>query len=97
MDINTQFTRRLLSIAHEDIRKAFPGVNVRTAASVVGPHGSKARPQFFVQIHVDGFPPHDTYQIASDRYEARAKAWSEFFDKHAPDQIKRQVAAEAGL
>lgn len=89
MNINTVFTRRLLKLMHDDIRLAFPDVNVSTAASVTG-----YRNDYFVQIDVAGYPQHNTQVRAYDRYEAKAKAWRKFFDIHAPEQVKRQIEAE---
>ena len=88
MDINTIFSRRLLKLAHDDIRKAFPDVRVNEAASITG-----YRPHWFVQIEVEGYPPFDREIKAHDRYEAKAKAWSAFFEAHAPEQVKRELEA----
>ena len=89
-DINVLFTRSLMSSVHADIREAFPSIRPMRDASVVGPHG---RNQYFVQIHAADFPAFDDYYNADNAYEARAKAWMKFFDKYAPEQIKRRAEA----
>jgi hypothetical protein len=80
MDINTIFARQLLKQVHGDVRKAFPDIRPMRAAKVTGPHG---RNQYFVRIHAARFPAHDDYYIAENFYEARAKAWRAFIEKHA--------------
>lgn len=79
-DINTMFTRRLLTQVHADVRKHFPEVNLRTAISVTGPSSK----QFFVQIAFGDKPKLDEWFRAADRYEARAKAWLRYLERNVP-------------
>lgn len=90
-DINTEFCRKLLQLAHKNIRRAFPDVNLRTSISGVGPHAK----QYFIQIDVPGYPAFDNYYDADNMTDAKARAWNAFFEKYAPDQIKRQIDAES--
>ena len=86
-DTNTVFTRKALSLTHEDVRQCFPGVAPMNAASVTG----ESKSGWFVQIIVEGFAPFDDFYRAFDAYEARDKAWGAFIKKYAPVQIKREL------
>lgn len=91
-DINITFCRHMLTMAHDKIRRAFPGTKVTSPDVIgcVGPHSG----QYFVEIRVPGFPAFDHYYSADNRYHAKAEAWGAFFDKYAPAQIKREIDAE---
>ena len=79
-DINIVFSRALMARVHNDVRKHFPQIAPMRAASVVGPHCK----QYFVEIGVAGFGDFDGYYSADNAYEARAKAWMKFLEKHVP-------------
>lgn len=89
-DINTEFCRELLRLAHKNIRRAFPDVNLRTAISGVGPHAK----QYFIQIDVPGYPAFDNYYAVDNMTHAKATAWNAFFEKYAPEKIKREIDRE---
>jgi hypothetical protein len=92
IDINTAFTRRLLTLMHDDVRRAFPGINgLMQIASVT----HSLRDQYFVEIDdVPGVALPHPFSIdvrAGDAYEARYKAWSTFLAKHAPAEFHDEV------
>lgn len=88
-NINTRLTRGMLASIHAEVRKAFPHISVRRAASVTH---DRVTALWFVQIHVDLFAPFDDYYKAYDAYEARGKAWQAFMRKHSSDQLKAEAA-----
>lgn len=91
--INAEFCQELLRLAQKNIRKAFPDVNLRTSISGVGPH---AKDQYFIQIEVHGYPAFNHYYKADNITHAKAEAWMAFFEKYAPEQIKREIDSEEG-
>lgn len=78
--LDTLFTRTLLNRVHADVKKHFPMVDLRTAIGVTGP----SRKQYFVEIRFGDYPPLNEYFRAHDRYEAKAKAWMRYLERHAP-------------
>lgn len=81
-NINTAFTRRLLSLVHADIRKDFPEIeHVVKAAAVT----RTMRNQFFIQIETPHRPMFNFDCEASDAYEARFKGWHAFRRKYGVD------------
>lgn len=82
ININVAFCRRILTLAHDRVRETFPGVKVanRDVIGVTGPTCG----QYFVELRVPGFPDFDEYYSADNAFEAKAKAWNAFCDKHEP-------------
>lgn len=91
-DINTYFTRKLLSLMHDDVRMAFPQIkNLMQACSVT----NSMRHDWFAEIVVPGQPRFNVDVRAHDAYEARYKAWSKFLAKYGPADFHADVADRA--
>lgn len=86
--LDTIFTRKLLSLMHADVRKAFPKVrNVMRNCTVTHSH----RDCWFAEIAGDGLPRFSVDVNAFDAYDARYKAWSKFLAKHGPAEFHSDV------
>lgn len=82
------FTRKLLSLMHADVRKAFPKVrNVMRACTVT----HSFRDNWFAEIAGDGLPRFYVDVSAFDAYDARYKAWSKFLAKYGPPEFHSEV------
>jgi hypothetical protein len=71
-DINIAFCRRMLSSAHEEVRKHFPDIKV-SDAGVVGPSCG----QYLFELMHEGVL-FSEYVSAGNAYEARFKGWHRF-------------------
>lgn len=80
--IDQAFGRALLALVHRDVRKAFPDFgDLMQVASVTGP----SLGCYFVEIVPDGIERFYWEGNASDKYEARFKAWHAFLRKYGKE------------
>jgi hypothetical protein len=66
-DINILFCRRLLVLTHEDVKKFYPAINLKTAAWVW------CGTRDYWEFH--GPDKYIWYGVADNAYDARAKGW----------------------
>ena len=83
MDINSVFTRQLLSNVRADVRKAYPSIKRLVDCESAVKTG---RQTWFVEIVVPGEERLHLDCRAWDSYEAKAKGWAKFLERPRVDK-----------